>query len=723
MKNFKKLSMISAMLIAVLMSVYQVNAQTHGAGAINAFGGVGTLGTNHTHIGNFAGSSNAAAGVNNTNIGTSAGQNNTTSGDNTCVGFEAGKSNTATGNTFIGSGAGTLNAASTGNTFTGYQTGTNNTKGDQCTFNGYQAGLNNGITSHGGSDHTFMGYQAGYNCGVGDAEGTCNKNTFVGSFSGYVTTLGFENVFSGYQSGYSNRTGYYNVSLGAYSGYTNTTGKNNLYLGYKADAGPGLTALINSTAIGANATVMKDNNMILGNNSVNVGIGLSGDPTGPLSKIDVKSITQASVPNYLNKTAGNFYQTGANLINPAVDDFIAVKGITDVTHPNGRSNNYGGDFYAINADYNFGARGSAIGTFGAANFGLYGIADNSFSNYGVVGWAVSTIANSTNMGGNFTAGNGASLNYGVMGYVSPFAGAVNVGVYGFVSPGTLPGSIAVFGDLGAGTAPPCLAFPCAPVTAPDMAGFFNGDLVSTTAVYTVSDATLKENIQDISNPLDIINQLNPKSYSFNQQQAASMWLASGSHYGLLAQDVQNILPGLIKDCVHPARYDSTGTQTHAAINFKAVNYTELIPFLIAGMKKQQSEIENQQQQIDVLSLEIKELQGGAGRPGEGNGSEESEVEANAIDVTLSSKSIVLNQNQPNPFKEQTTITYYIPDDAKNVLIIFTDSKGNVMKEVAISEKGKGQLNVYAQDLSSGIYTYTLVADGVTIDSKKMVCNK
>ena len=46
-----------------------------------------------------------------------------------------------------------------------------------------------------------------------------------------------------------------------------------------------------------------------------------------------------------------------------------------------------------------------------------------------------------------------------------------------------------------------------------------------------------------------------------------------------------------------------------------------------------------------------------------------------------------------------------------------------MKEVEITKTGSGQLNVYAQDLSSGIYTYTLVADGVTIDSKKMVCNK
>ena len=80
----------------------------------------------------------------------------------------------------------------------------------------------------------------------------------------------------------------------------------------------------------------------------------------------------------------------------------------------------------------------------------------------------------------------------------------------------------------------------------------------------------------------------------------------------------------------------------------------------------------------------------------------------------------MEQNKPNPYKENTVIEYFIPDDAVNVKIIFSDSKGNVLTEVEIPEKGKGQLNVYAADLSSGIYTYTIVANGITIDSKRMM---
>jgi hypothetical protein len=47
-------------------------------------------------------------------------------------------------------------------------------------------------------------------------------------------------------------------------------------------------------------------------------------------------------------------------------------------------------------------------------------------------------------------------------------------------------------------------------------------------------------------------------------------------------------------------------------------------------------------------------------------------------------------------------------------------KGQIIKVVDIKTKGKGQLNVFANDLSSGMYSYTLYVDGKAIDTKKMV---
>ncbi len=92
-----------------------------------------------------------------------------------------------------------------------------------------------------------------------------------------------------------------------------------------------------------------------------------------------------------------------------------------------------------------------------------------------------------------------------------------------------------------------------------------------------------------------------------------------------------------------------------------------------------------------------------------------------MDILLSkNNTIVLNQNIPNPFAENTAITYMIPKTFRQAQIIFTSMNGEVIKIAELKQSGKGQVNVYAKDISSGIYTYTLIVDGKTIDTKKMI---
>ena len=56
-------------------------------------------------------------------------------------------------------------------------------------------------------------------------------------------------------------------------------------------------------------------------------------------------------------------------------------------------------------------------------------------------------------------------------------------------------------------------------------------------------------------------------------------------------------------------------------------------------------------------------------------------------------------------------------------MIFLDQSGKIIKAVDLTEKGKGTLNVFAYDLSNGIYTYSLIIDGQTMETKKMVKTK
>ncbi len=49
--------------------------------------------------------------------------------------------------------------------------------------------------------------------------------------------------------------------------------------------------------------------------------------------------------------------------------------------------------------------------------------------------------------------------------------------------------------------------------------------------------------------------------------------------------------------------------------------------------------------------------------------------------------------------------------------------GTVLKNIRITERGQGQMTVYAENLSVGMYTYSLVADGNIVATKKMICEK
>ncbi len=145
---------------------------------------------------------------------------------NTFVGRMAGTNNTGTGNTFVGDSTGNANTTGSNNTMVGSLSGTLNTTG-QC--------------------NSFFGIQTGKENVSGDF------NTFMGHGAGSVNTAGSSNTFIG------NATGNFN-----------DTGSENTLLGSNAQVDFGLT---NATAIGANAAVLTDSTMVLGNTNVQVVIG------------------------------------------------------------------------------------------------------------------------------------------------------------------------------------------------------------------------------------------------------------------------------------------------------------------------------------------------------------------------------------------------------------------------------------------------------------------
>lgn len=324
--------------------------------------------------------------------------------------------------------------------------------------------------------------------------------------------------------------------------------------------------------------------------------------------------------------------------------------------------------------------------------GVIGIAGASMrERIGIEGNAVQTCASGapcSNFGGRFTAGN-ANLNFGIHASV-----------------------------VGSG--------------ATNWAGYFVGNIAHTAAITFVSDSTFKQNIVTEQNILSQVTSLRPVNYSMRQDEFPYLALSDNLQHGFVSQEVQEIFPELVQTIIHPAQYDSLGVEISPETEILGLNYNGFISLNTAAIIELNEKVIEQEAQINDLNARLATLENCllgilpmlcqmnntlvAPTP-----EALQQQMRSMIDVELRNElAIVLDQNVPNPFAETTVITFSIPAAVTRAQIHFYDASGNLIKSVEITERGDGQLNVFGQDLSSGLYTYTLVADGQLIATKKMV---
>lgn len=106
-----------------------------------------------------------------------------------------------------------------------------------------------------------------------------------------------------------------------------------------------------------------------------------------------------------------------------------------------------------------------------------------------------------------------------------------------------------------------------------------------TGSWLTSDVKLKKNIAAIHSPLSSLMQLRGVSYHWNSEAYPDREFAAGLHYGLIAQEVEKVLPEIVMTDEN---------------NEKAIAYAELIPLLLEAIKQQQKAIEQLQSQVDQL---------------------------------------------------------------------------------------------------------------------------
>lgn len=143
------------------------------------------------------------------------------------------------------------------------------------------------------------------------------------------------------------------------------------------------------------------------------------------------------------------------------------------------------------------------------------------------------------------------------------------------------GDLIVEGNVGIGTTGPNYKL--------DVAGVVN----ASGGYAQVSDIKFKKDITSIDSPLSKVLNINGVAYSWKTDEFKEMGFTEGRHYGVIAQEIEKIIPEAIKE---------------ASNGEKSVVYTEMIPLLIEAIKEQQKTIESQNKAMEELKAKVQKLE-------------------------------------------------------------------------------------------------------------------
>ncbi len=462
----------------------------------------------------------------------------------------------------------------------------------------------------------------------------------------------------------------------------------------------------------------------------NIGIGT----TTPMSSLQIGN--RLTLQDNINKAIGynTYYSNGDKRI---ADDEAANIGFTDA-----------GDIFLRTAANNF--RGTDIAWTNA----LY------VKNNGRVGIGMNNPSYQLDVMGAENGGNFVATSRGVNGVVNGGSSVgMKVGVWGSAS-GTGNGSVyGVYGTTSGAASGVGYA-----------AVYANGNLTYTGTLSQTSDARLKENVKTMEGALAKVMKLRPTTYSYKASgDMNGMNLATGTQFGFIAQEVEQVLPELVTKNVHINPADPGA----AGVEYKGVNYVGVIPVVTQAVREQQGTIVAQGADITALKNDVADIRtdvaGLAAADADlaeridGVSSETSDVKRQVNELAGENADLrkqvsdltaligemkgrldslveagktsgianpngsapisMLSQNTPNPFAEETTVNYVVPSTTRQAELVITDATGAEIERVGLAGRGEGSVRLVLKNLRAGSYVYSLVADGAVLASEKMVVVK
>jgi hypothetical protein len=116
-----------------------------------------------------------------------------------------------------------------------------------------------------------------------------------------------------------------------------------------------------------------------------------------------------------------------------------------------------------------------------------------------------------------------------------------------------------------------------------------GDITATgNIIGYYSDSRLKTNIKTIDNALDRVSAMSGVFYTASELAATYGYTSTGTEVGVIAQQVQDVLPEVIK--LAPFDTNADGT-SKSGENYLTVQYERIVPLLIEAIKELKAEID------------------------------------------------------------------------------------------------------------------------------------
>ncbi len=219
-----------------------------------------------------------------------------------------------------------------------------------------------------------------------------------------------------------------------------------------------------------------------------------------------------------------------------------------------------------------------------------------------------------------------------------------------------------------------------------------------------SDIKYKKNISYLSSEVQKLTKVKGVRYQMDVEKYPDNGFRDQEMFGFLAQDLREVYPNLVVE-------DEFG---HLSID-----YIGLIPVLVENSKRKTKEIEEIKEALNDLKINyenlLKKIVHLSDHKSKKQTKEKVEIQ--------NKREAILYANKPNPFTEVTKISFYLPAECSSATLHIFDINGRPLRQKVIEDRGKVEVKIYGNELSAGIYLYTLVVDDKEVDTKRMILTR